>query len=221
MMEKLSESVALISSIIAVLSSFIGMFKNYSNKKEEEYYEKIVKPFLLQSRCGFNKKAVDWLKENVKREDEYIPMYVHYALENEKEEDVYKVIYTDYIELYKNENFTKKKILEAVSRVLHYITMFLIIFLSVFSVIFLFVGAVVLIWWGLSEIFSNISFGVSLMDLLKIEIMGVVGFLYAILLNCLNNRIYPDRYVLKKESLKKVLCSKKRKYNKNSRDMYV
>lgn len=138
----MESTVAIISSIVALISTvgtliYKGLMKK-SDDREQEYYSKLLKPFIGTIRHNPDVDAIKFVKANVKLEDDFVPKYITYLVNQgaEKREELQKVLIVDYISLYENVEKGIQRVYNALSKIMAYVVLF-------WSVALIFMGSFV------------------------------------------------------------------------------
>lgn len=117
--------ISLISASITTISLIYRTgFKNNS-KREREYYNKLLVPFILKYHENNNINALKFCNETIKWTDEIIPQYIKYLMFNKKKDELKIVLIVDYTNLYKNDDNTISSILKIINKSLMYTILFI------------------------------------------------------------------------------------------------
>ncbi|WP_031390506.1 hypothetical protein [Kineothrix alysoides] len=102
----MEKSLSIIISAITATATFLHnfVFKNI-NKREDEYYEKVLIPFYNIYYYNSNINAVKFYKKlGIPVSAEYIPKYLLFLLKSNDEEKLKKILILDYLLLYNNDS---------------------------------------------------------------------------------------------------------------------
>lgn len=134
--------------IISIVVSIITVYKTFfkkNSKRENEYYQSVLQPFVKRMKKQGSAYAIKKLKKCIKRDDDNIPKYIFYLIDkadsqkdsSKTDRDLEKVLLYDYCELYPNSDSKFHKILDMGSRILNYLMIFVAFFCVLVSVTFI------------------------------------------------------------------------------------
>lgn len=223
-MDKIQMYIAIATSVITFVTLIYNSGLKKGQKREKEYYEKILQPYIVELSKNSDIKALETVKEYIKRDDDNIPKYVIYLVDNNREDDLKAILIYDYFHLYPNDDNNLDKIADSLSKIMYYI-------IFIMSLIFLFLGIVSFVIGAFSIVYSlsyefvknNIVEEIAMTDWklsLKALIYGVLGVGMCKIFVYINKLINLDRYDLKKKKIEKLIKKKLKKF-KNEQEKYI
>lgn len=127
--------ISVITSLIGCVTLFVRTFFGKGQKREKGYYEKILKPYVLELSKNKKLSTLSIVKGLVDRNDDDIPKYIFYLLDNKQEEKLNKVLIYDYWSLYPNDDNTVYKVVDGFMKLLYYLLFFMALYSIVYGII--------------------------------------------------------------------------------------
>ena len=132
MQKKISFIVNIIILFIAMCTPIYNTFFKRSIKREREYYNKILIPFVENLKSG-NEDALQEVKSQIKYTDECIPKYILYLVDISQhqidstitDKKLSKVLIYDYMDIYPNNDNRMIRVARESMKVLVYLLLFL------------------------------------------------------------------------------------------------
>lgn len=203
----MDNAIKIISVITSIVSAFFLCFKK-NTKKEREYYNDIVLPFIVEYKR--NSKIV--------RSKIFIPPYIHYLYDNNEKEKLEKVLIYDYLALSDNQINMINKGLSIVSDMIYYFFVVFSFIVFLLSIIFM-INSIVSLGFHYSALES---YDISM--LLSSQAISIIGniiyafivFAIAIALTKITITYFKvnDRYTISKKHIKNSIDKKINKYPK-------
>lgn len=241
MLDIASKVVALFVAVIGAVTTIFNVFFKGERTRKEAYYKKLVKPFAIAYKRDPNINAIDFVKHRVTPEDDDIPKYVFYLLdlpdtENDESNNqecisgqehinilhpnndiLRKVLIDDYLALYPNEHNRKRKICEAVQKMMHYLMFLLTFILTVFGAVLFSCGVTMLIShvmtiipYLLTETHLPEDFWSSILYVIGGFAISFLGFIPIRISEWMCN----DMYTVKKKQINKTIVEKVQRFDK-------
>ncbi len=130
---------ALIATVINLLSGLSSIKKSKEAKREDDYYNHILRPYIkLYHEDAETKNVIDFLKEKDINKP-FIPPYVRYVYYNKSEtkenrsEQLDKLLIIDYVKLYENEDRAVDRFFKVTDRVGKVLSIIGLIFFLILS----------------------------------------------------------------------------------------
>lgn len=216
-MDKIEIYISVATSIITFITLIYNVGIKKGRKREQQYYEKVLQPYIRKVSKKENVDAVSIVEKLVKRDDDDIPKYVTYLIKSddeEKEEKIRKVLLYDYFCLYPNDSNNQFMIIESVLKILYYIIFFISLF-CLFSGVFYFEeGMRYILTLSINNTWNY------LIDCLDIVLIGIVLFVISIGLLRLSALWNDDRYTINKKRIIQLINRKIKRFDKHSKDYF-
>ncbi len=217
LMDKVQAGITFILSLITFGTVIYKLVIKNIHKREDEYYKKVLKPFIIEYSNNKNINAAKYIKRIVNREDDYVPKYIFYLLDNNSKEELKKVLIMDYFDLYNNDTNNIMRVSNYLQKALLYVGMiFVLIFLSV-GIGLLVLCILSLIISLLCEICKSGVEGIKLIDWEMYINSGSAGGLCVLIgygIAKLHLKVNIDRYSIKEKFIKKIIDKKVEEYRK-------
>lgn len=220
----MQETIKIISSVIAIIST-VGTFiykvlLKKGEDREQEYYTKLLKPFIHTLRNNKDIDAVKFVKANAWFANDCVPKYVIYLVDKGESEILKKVLIHDYFSLYNNNENRIENMIDKICNLMIWV-------LSGIALYFLFYGcfAIVLGAFGLLVVIivpiltkqvikqSDIMLG------LEMIIIGGIGFFITWLIKKAVRVLDEDRYTFKKKKIESKIRRKVKYYDKHKEQL--
>lgn len=220
-MENLERILAIITSVIGSITAIYKIGFKTNHKRTEEYYQKILIPFVTKYKKDNNINTIRFLDKKLKVKNENVPKYIFYLMDEQRETDLKKVLIYDYLDIYHNDNATMNQILRSINKALSYVMFFL-------SFIFLYFGimSIMIVFYSIiTDAFYDIK-GINSIQLSNSEwniwqiIIGAIFIVCSFLLIIFVKFWNEDMYTVKKDKIEKIISKKVRIYDKR-KDNYV
>lgn len=223
----MESTVAIISSIVALVSTagaFIyKVFLKKGDDREQEYYLRLLKPFIRAIRHNPDVDAIKFVKANVQLEDDFVPKYITYLVDQgaEKKEDLRKVFVRDYFSIYcNNENRLENAIMK-ISQLLVWILWGIgFCFLTVASFFIVLGLFATLVFCILSPLVKKVFILEDVCLGLGVILIGVIILGFAWLLMKFSRVLDEDRYTFEKSKIENKI-KKKIDYYDNHKDDWI
>lgn len=220
-MEKIQVFVSVATSIVTFVTLIYNIGIKQGKSREKRYYEKVLRPFMVQWSENHEIDALLTIGNLVKREDDDVPRYVFHLVNKKKEKKLKTVLIYDYLCFYPNDVTSINKILDSISKICYYA-------LFITALIFFFLG---IVYWeealsGLILIGYNfIIKKEQIMDSGNVDLnmcvylLSIGGFLIlgCIVIMKLANWVNTDRYSLNKKVINSMIKRKCKRYEKNKK----
>ena len=216
-MDKVQAVITFILSLITFGTVIYKLIIKKTHKREDEYYDKVLKPFIIKYAKNKNINAVKCIREIVHREQDYVPKYIFYLLDNNRKEELKKVLIVDYFDLYNNDSNNIVRGSNYLQKALLYVGMF-------FVLIFLSLGVGLIVLYALSLllsiIYEFIENGLQAIKYIdwKMHITGGIVGGSCILISFGMAKLYLkkniDRYSIKESHINKIINKKVEGYRK-------
>lgn len=222
----MQETITIISSVIAIISTagalIYKVFLKKGDDREQEYYTKLLKPFIHTLRNNKDIDAIKYVKANIPLEDDCIPKYVTYLVDKGKgeKETLKKILIRDYFSLYSNNENKIENTLDKISKLLIWVlwgVAFCLIFVACFAgVTGIFGMSVVIIVPILTK--ETIVWNDVLLGGAQLAI-GMLLFLIAWLIMKAVHALDEDRYTFKKKKIESKIRRKVKYYDKHKDEL--
>lgn len=197
--------ISIISSAIATITLIykIGV-RGY--KKEREYYDKILSPFIINRRKNLDVNAVKFCKPILRYNYDSIPPYIYYLVEENNNVDLKKVLILDYTVYYSNFENSLSYILNSINKIIMYSGFFMAIALIIETTVFS--------MQMLSYLMSGLEFNYSLFFLYLTTLP--LPFIMLKVISFMNN----DMYTINRRKIHNLIKHKVKIYNKRHNKFY-
>lgn len=216
-MDKIEIYISVATSIITFITLIYNVGIKKGRKREQQYYEKVLQPYIRKVSKKENVDAVSIVEKLVKRDDDDIPKYVTYLIKSddeEKEEKIRKVLLYDYFCLYPNDSNNQLIIIESISKILYYV-FFFISLICLFSGAYYFVEGIrctSIILYGKIE--------ANLLHYVAVIFIGILLIFISIAVLKLSALVNDDRYTINKKRMTKLINRKTKKFDKHNEDYF-
>ena len=211
--------ISIVTSLIGCITLFVKTFFGKSQKREKEYYEKILRPYVLELSKNKKLSTLSIVKGLADRNNDDIPKYIFYLLDNEQEEKLNKVIIYDYWLLYPNDENTVYKVGDGLIKLLYYVLYFIAIYLLVYGILYLMYGAWALLLF-LKDLMKSLMVeggtAEGIRDVLKPFFISVFCLAFGVGIIKMNTYMNEDRYEIKSKKIIAMIERRVKKYNKAS-----
>ena len=211
--------ISIVTTLIGCITLFVKTFFGKSLKREKQYYENVLRPYVLELSKNKKLSTISMVEGLVNRNDDDIPKYIFYLLDNGQEEKLNKVLIYDYWTLYPNDDNTVYKVVDGFMKLLYYLLFFMSLYLLVFGILYFingFSGAFLL----LSDLIRNeiIDGGVvkGVKDVLREFLISVFCFGFGVGTIRINAFMNEDRYDIKTKKIIAMIKRRIKKYDKSS-----
>ena len=216
--------ISIVTSLIGCITLFVKTFFGKSQKREKEYYEKILRPYVLELSKNKKLSTLSIVKGLADRNNDDIPKYIFYLLDNEQEEKLNKVLIYDYWSLYPNDDNTVYKVVDGFMKLVYYLLFFMALYSIVYGILYVLNGfSGVLLF--LIELLRNgrIEGGIAkgILDILKLFFIGVCCLGVGVGIFIENTSMNEDRYDIKTKKITSMIKRKVKRYNKSSNKFMV
>ncbi len=215
-----------ITSLINSIGALIVQFKSKKKNKCEEYYEKVLIPFLTEYHDNSEIDCISFFKQKIKRSDEYVPPYLFYIYDNSSgenrdyaNEEMKKVLLMDYKKYYKNFSNTA---LITIEKIANYLCIVCSIELLALAALFMYL-IIYTTTLMLGDLISLTKDNMKTLILSLAEECGIT-FLALLILMVLFYIVFnsiTDEYSLKIKDIKKIISKKVDNYDKVSEKIHL
>ncbi len=214
-----------IDAIITVLTSVIGLFtllyklwiKN-NRKREERYYNDVLKPIMVKIKTNKEIELLDSVKELIGEYNDDVPKYIYHLIDCKKEQELRKVLISDYMSLYPNEDNRVLSAMDIFMKIMNYILLifaFVLLIIGVYSLGVCFPALFVYMINMFLEILKVTSIGiVNGRTYFTYFIIGIVSIGIGIWLLKTSTLFEDDRYTMRIKFIEKMINKKISRYEK-------
>lgn len=238
MQENIDSSIAIIVSLIALCTTLYKIFLKKGFKREQEYYKKVLMPYIEAYRSR-NEKALQDMIKQIKRTDEYIPKYILYLIDisqnqttqikmkqvkktikinqtiqinnTEDNEKLQKVLIYDYLDIYPNDDNIIGKIESVGVKILIYTMYFAALFFLLSGAAYISVALINIFPMKIGRIFDLSAINSTSGYYL---VSGLFYMLIYLIIICATLLINGDRYTTNKKKIEKMIERKIKVYDR-------
>ena len=227
MQDNIKFIVSIVVSIITICTLIYNTFFKGRYKREREYYNKVLMPFIKKLKAG-NENALKEIKKKISTTDEFVPKYVIYLMDSARntkdaklvDEKLAKIFIYDYLDIYPNDNSRMSKLMRIIREIMEYVCVFVAYF-------FLLLGCIFIVMALRSFCVNVYDRRVGLLSDPKTNMVVIHLILFAIAFWALCYGILftikiinDDRYTIQKKEIEKMIQKKVKIYDKRH-DKYV
>lgn len=227
MQDNIKFIVSIVVSIITTCTLIYNTFFKGRYKREREYYNKVLMPFIKKLKAG-NENALKEIKKKISTTDEFVPKYVIYLMDSARntkdaklvDEKLAKIFIYDYLDIYPNDNNRMSKLMRIICKIAEYA-------LCIAAYFFLLHGCIYIVM-ALGFFCVNVydrrvdllSASKTDMRIVYLILVAIVCFAvcYGVLFTI--KIINDDRYTIQKKEIEKMIQKKVKIYDKRH-DKYV
>ena len=222
--KKMERVISVITSLIGCVTLFVKTFFGKSQKRERGYYEKVLKPYVLELSKNKKLSTLNIVKGLVDRKDDDIPKYIFYLLDNGQEEKLNKVRICDYWSLYPNDNNTVYKVGDGFMKLWYYGLIVGAFYFMVCACLY-FVNGLSSVISLLNDFFQNkmleggLREGVK--DVLEVFVTSAFCLVFGIGATKFSDFLNEDRYEIKTKRIIAIIEKRVKKYDKLSDEFII
>ena len=227
MQENINFIVAIVTSLITMCTLIYNTFFKGGFKREKQYYNKILIPFIEALKAG-NENALQEIKDQINHTDECVPKYVIHLINTSQiqtdntitDKKLLKVFIYDYLDIYPNDDNRMDQLPCIILKIFTYFKFFLAFLFLMVGNMYLFIIINSFLQYGMDNGFIS-SFTSNIRRIDCFEILRAVicyGLYVAVIFWAKNSNI--DRYTTRKKKIEKMICRKVKAYDKRN-DKYV
>ena len=227
MQENINFIEAIVTSLITMCTLIYNTFFKGGFKREKQYYNKILIPFIEALKAG-NENALQEIKDQINHTDECVPKYVIHLINTSQiqtdntitDKKLLKVFIYDYLDIYPNDDNRMDQLPCIILKIFTYFKFFLAFLFLMVGNMYLFIIINSFLQYGMDNGFIS-SFTSNIRRIDCFEILRAVicyGLYVAVIFWAKNSNI--DRYTTRKKKIEKMICRKVKAYDKRN-DKYV
>ncbi len=232
----ISGIVALVVAIVGAVKTVYNEFFEKNKKRKLEYYECILKPFIVAYKKNTDISATIFVNSRGARDNDNIPKYIFYLLDCKSKKDqtlpseidsldeledagteelrknddiLRKVLIYDYLSIYPNDRNTKLHIFDIVQKFCEYL-IFAMSFAFLFACAFLVTSILIsIITWLFTQ-----SVDIDICDIVRTAIISVVSGFLGLIAIYSSDWFGHDMYTFSKRGAKARIDSRVKKYDR-------
>lgn len=234
-MEKIDyiKIIGIIGSVVAFINTFFSKEQSKNNKLSEDYFEKLLVPYINKYKMNPNLNTVKFIKKNYSMDKYYIPSYIFLLVDNDNKELLHKVLIVDYRNNIPGQVNNINKTINNLSKIGLMIVVYMYYFFSIILSMVILYQAINIILDFISRLKAKTN-GINASGYISIGIFEfsdawfsiitlIISFIMLIIVQYMPRimlYITTDDYALKNKQIGKVLKRKERDYKKSS-DYYI